>query len=93
MSKLEKICLAGIAACLAALLIIAASGNFHGEPRPVEIDTDGNVGRCVEAQRVFYQAAAGASAETCLAQLYAGGEAAFDRTWRNYKADWSGVSR
>lgn len=93
MNKLEKICLVGIAVALVALLVLAVTGNFHGEPRPVEVDTDGNVGRCVEAQRVFYQAAAGAAAETCLAQLYAGGEQAFDRTWKNYRADWSGVSR
>ena len=93
MSKLEKICLAGIAACLAALLVQAVTGNFHGEPRPVELDTDGNVGRCVQAQQVLYQAAAGTAAETCLVQLYADGSEAFDRTWKNYGTEWPEVSR
>ena len=93
MSSLEKVCAAGISACLVALLILWLSGNFHGEPRPVEIDTDGNVGRCVQAQQVLYQSPAGAAAETCLAQLYSGGEKSFDRTWKNYGTEWPEVSR
>lgn len=50
-------------------------------------DTDGNVGRCLQAQVVLYRVERGDAAEKCLTNLHRNGAERFARTWANYETE------
>jgi hypothetical protein len=66
----------------ATLAILAVRESPSVEP---PADTDSSIGKCLQAQRVLYQASRAEAAEACLAQLDDNGRDRFVRTWTNYE--------
>lgn len=75
---------AALAAVVFALAAVILAVIFAASDQP---DTDANVGKCIQAQRVLYQADRGQAAEKCLAMLDADGPERFSRTWQNYQTE------